>query len=364
MHSIVFLKKGEFCGWPANNGIWIWGNEILVGFIQALHKKKRGHTYEKDTARRKFARSLDGGITWSIEDACLHGIRGKAFNHNIPENVAKSPGVCSGGISFANLNFALTFSRENNSTGPSHFYYTGNRGKQWQGPFIFPDLGNRGIAARTDYIVEDDHSMMVFLTACKSDRKEGCVICARTEDGGRSWHEIAQIGPEFEEELSYSIMPSSVCLSDSHMLVIVRTRINNFYGLNVYISRDRGSSWEDIPVPELGNLPGQRGEPIHNPPSLIKLYDGRLCLSYGVRTEPARMCIRFSSDMGLTWGDEIIVRGGDGAEWDMGYPRMVQRPDGMVILIYYYNNAMLGKFPFRYIASTIFDPSSISGNKK
>jgi hypothetical protein len=29
---IVYKEAGRFCGWPANNGGWNWGDEILVGF--------------------------------------------------------------------------------------------------------------------------------------------------------------------------------------------------------------------------------------------------------------------------------------------------------------------------------------------
>ena len=33
-HGIVFHQDGKYGGWPANNGIWIWDNEILVGFVE------------------------------------------------------------------------------------------------------------------------------------------------------------------------------------------------------------------------------------------------------------------------------------------------------------------------------------------
>ena len=29
---VVYQKDGRFGGWPANHGIWSWGNEIVVGF--------------------------------------------------------------------------------------------------------------------------------------------------------------------------------------------------------------------------------------------------------------------------------------------------------------------------------------------
>ena len=33
-HSIAAIEEGRFHGWPANNGVWQWGDEILVGFTQ------------------------------------------------------------------------------------------------------------------------------------------------------------------------------------------------------------------------------------------------------------------------------------------------------------------------------------------
>lgn len=52
-----------------------------------------------------------------------------------------------------------------------------------------------------------------------------------------------------------------------------------------------------------------------------------------------------------------MLRGGDGANSDTGYPRMIQRPDGKLLMIYYWNNALVeGGELYRYIAYTLFDP--------
>jgi len=32
-HVTVYAEPNKFAGWPANNGMWAWGNEILVGFM-------------------------------------------------------------------------------------------------------------------------------------------------------------------------------------------------------------------------------------------------------------------------------------------------------------------------------------------
>jgi hypothetical protein len=41
-HGIVYNEPGRFAGWPANNGIWSWDDEIVVGFTLGYHKDKEG----------------------------------------------------------------------------------------------------------------------------------------------------------------------------------------------------------------------------------------------------------------------------------------------------------------------------------
>ena len=39
-HVIVYRAEGRFAGWPANHGIWSWGDEILVGFSRGTYKDR------------------------------------------------------------------------------------------------------------------------------------------------------------------------------------------------------------------------------------------------------------------------------------------------------------------------------------
>jgi hypothetical protein len=89
-----------------------------------------------------------------------------------------------------------------------------------------------------------------------------------------------------------------------------------------------------------------------NPPSLIRLADGRLCLTYGYRAVPFGIRARLSGDGGKTWNQEIVLRD-DGGGRDVGYPRSVQRPDGKVVTVYYFHDTLKGE---RYIAATIWGP--------
>ncbi len=351
-HGIIYYKDGGYAGWPANNGIWSWGNEILVGFVAAPHKDiKNGHTYDKTFAKNKYARSIDGGQNWVLEDAFEHGQTAAGYDNTSIEDGAIAPKSLNKEISdFTDPNFIITFQRHNNNNGPSHFYYSNNKGIKWEGPYSFPDLGTDGVATRTDYIVEGKKELSAFLTVAKSNKKEGRVVLSRTKDGGVSWEIVSWIGPEPEK---FDIMSSSLRLSPTELITVFRTRTGDGQDLlTSHLSEDNGKTWEKLKDPVADT--GHGG----SPPALVKLRDGRLALGYIYRSDyGSRVNVRFSSDNGRSWGDEIVLRGGDGANRDVGYPRMVQRKDGKLVLIYYWNNSLQeGAKPYRYIASTIFDP--------
>lgn len=352
-HGIVHYQEGRFAGWPANHGIWSWDNEILVGFIEADYLERPGlHTYDSSTARCKYARSTDGGLTWTIEDAYERGQTAWGADHNLGEDEAEAPVQLTEGIpDFTNPDFIMTFLRHNNNDGPSHFFYSNDRGQQWEGPYTFPDMETDGVATRTSYVIDGKQELGAFLTVAKSNRREGRVVYARTEDGAVTWEIVSWIGPE---PGGFDIMPSSLRLSPTELITVIRTRTADRLDLlTAYVSEDDGKTWNRLrdPVADTG-----RGG---SPPALVQLDDGRLALGYIYRSEHgSRVNVRFSSDNGRTWSDEIMLRGGDGANRDTGYPRMVQRPDGKLVMIYYWNNALVeGGPPYRYIAYTMFDPA-------
>lgn len=353
-HGTVFSEDGKYGGWPANHGIWSWGNELLVGFVEAPYNETAPgmHTYDIKSSGNKYARSLDGGVTWTITDAFDIGQKAWGHDNNIaPEKAVKPTPLTAPIPDFTASGFALTFLRHSNHNGPSHYYYSNNKGKSWEGAFIFPDLGTPGIANRTDYIVDGKQSLSVFITVAKSNKKEGRVALVRTEDGGLNWKLVSYITPEHEV---FDIMPSSLRLSKSELLTTIRTRTkdgSNF--ISGYKSTDNGKTWTRLknPAPDTG-----RGG---SPPALAQLKDGRLALGYINRSDyGSRVHVRFSDDNGETWGDEVTLRSGDGANRDSGYPRLTQRADGKLVMVYYWNNVLLKKAkPYRYIASTIFDPN-------
>jgi hypothetical protein len=75
-------------------------------------------------------------------------------------------------------------------------------------------------------------------------------------------------------------------------------------------------------------------------------------ITYGYRLAPYGIRARISGDQGKSWGNEIILRD-DGGSWDLGYTRTVQRTDGKLVTVYYFNTASSAE---RFIGATIWQP--------
>jgi len=340
---VVYREHDRYAAWPANHGIWSWGNEIVVGFESGYFKEqKERHSIDWDRpAEHLLARSVDDGETWTVErHPDLRPPDGMKVAGVPTEPGGKQPVDCPGGIDFLQPGFALTARMSEADAGPSRFYYSMDRGKSWLGSYNIPNFGFKGTAARTDYIVYGKHDLALFITVPKSNDKEGRVAVVRTTDGAKTWHVVSYIGPEPAGD-DYAIMPSSVVLSPSTVL----TAIRHPHWIELWRSDDTLKTWHFVsrPAPDL---------PRGNPPSMVRLRDGRIVITYGYRGAPYQIRARVSSDNGQTWGPEIILRSNAGA-WDLGYSRSVQRPDGKIVTIYYWSDAHDQE---RYIAATIWDP--------
>src|SRR5262249_32627414 len=140
----VYSEPGRYGGWPANHGIWSWGNEIVVGFTDATFAvQPDGEVVDgKALFYDRQARSTNGGPTWTVEPrrTLVPSLPGgpKAVSLTEP-------------IDFRAPNLAIQFRFGDHNRGPSWFYVSTDRGRTWKGAYMLPDFGQRGIAARTDY---------------------------------------------------------------------------------------------------------------------------------------------------------------------------------------------------------------------
>jgi hypothetical protein len=361
-HLTVYREAGRYAGWPANYGIWIWGDEIVVGFtVGAFKASPQGHARDKSQPFATMqARSHDGGATWAVEPLTCPAPGGRALSADehmdaglrVAEVLAGEVNPvrpCPGGIDFSQPELALMCARSGLSAGArSWFYASTDRCHTWAGPWALPLFGQTGLAARTDVIPLNAQECLFWLTAAKPDGHEGRVFCARAEEGGARWRFLSWVTPE---PVGYTIMPASVALSPTHLLTAVRCYAGRESAdqrcwIDLYASTDGGQHWSWLaqPAPDTG-----RGG---NPPTLTRLRDGRLCLVYGYRAAPFGLRATLSADEGRAWSAPRILRA-DGGCPDLGYPRTVQRQDGALVTAYYYNDALDGD---RYIAATIWEP--------
>ena len=353
-HVKVYYEKGRFGGFPANHGIWCWGDEILVGYSRGYDKDlgaTRHHIDREKPEEHWLARSLDGGVTWTQEYPAAQGhlvARGDALHGTETPGLAIPPlDDLKEPMNFADPNFTMTLRMESAASGTSRLEYSYDRGRTWHGPYRLPNFGAPGTAARTDYVVNGPHDAFIFITVAKRDKEEGRPVCARTTDGGVTWKLVSAIGPEPN---GFAIMPSTVRISDTELFTTIRRRDGTFRWTAAWRSVDNGTTWtqEANPVDYLGE---------GNPPMLNKLRDGRLCLTYGFRAFPYSIRARLSTDNGKTWGPQIVLRD-DGADRDIGYVRSVQRADSKMVTVYYIDDEATGQE--RYIGATIWDPDKTS----
>lgn len=335
----VYAEPGRFGGWPANHGIWSWGEEIACGFGAAYFLKTDPERHQRDRSRPEvpaIARSTDAGETWRIE-----------FPKSLlmPAESGRKPAELAEPMSFTAPGFALKLRTDGARNWNSLFWYSMDRARTWSGPFEFPNLGTNGFAARTCYLALGAREALVFLTAAKQNGREGRTACVHTADGGVTWRLRGWIG---EEPPGFRIMPAAVRLPGGRILCAARVKLDDTRDwIDLFASDDEGRSWRELgrPVPSTGGKSG-------NPPSLMRLPDGRLTLTWGDRSEPYTIRAAHSDDEGRTWSQAKILRT-DGGAWDLGYTRDALRPDGKMVTLYYWSPAL---FAEREIQATIWDP--------
>jgi Neuraminidase (sialidase) len=154
---------------------------------------------------------------------------------------------------------------------------------------------------------------------------------------------------------------SGVKMTESHFIAALRRKINKKIGsvrtlnwIDVYESKDTGKTWNFLSKVADTDVPNSEFN--GNPPSMVKLRDGRLCVTYGFRGKPPVMCAKLSGDNGKTWSNPVILRTG-ARNWDIGYSRTLQRADGKVITVFYFATP---EHRNQYIEAAIWDPSQVA----
>ena len=147
---------------------------------------------------------------------------------------------------------------------------------------------------------------------------KGSAYLLYSRDDGRTWGDGVVLGPDDYNETSV------LRLRADRWLAASRT-----YGdghLDLFVSQDEGRTWKNA---------GPLTLPSQHPAHLMRLADGRILLTYGIREKGHQgVGRRLSDDEGKTWKAPTrivnLVESTDG-----GYPSTIQLPDGTLVTAYY-----------------------------
>lgn len=170
------------------------------------------------------------------------------------------------------------------------------------------------------------------------DSQRGAIVAAESPDQGDTWSVIGRVPayPEYEGDApgGYAYLTEAHVVEPEPGRLVAMARHEEMPRepnrdrcyLWQFDSEDGGHTWTE-----------PRRTPIWGkPPHLIRLSDGRLLATYGIRREPFGQRACLSHDGGKTWDydNEIVIRD-NAPNGDLGYPASVQLADGKILTVYY-----------------------------
>lgn len=155
---------------------------------------------------------------------------------------------------------------------------------------------------------------------CATCYSSGKVWLVKSLDDGQTWTERFLIAEKRNET-------DILCIDGSEWIAVARSAVG--LGMAIFRSKDDGASWSAEGSVTLSN---------QHPGHLLRLQDGRILLSFGIRNVDLHgVGVRLSSDDGRTWSNPRLLVQVD-RHADCGYPSSAQLADGTVVTAWYASN--------------------------
>ena len=232
-----------------------------------------------------------------------------------------------------------------------------DHGRSWSTPEIISVQGDTLWCSR-DAIVELEDGSWVLPAYKSSAVQAERAYLLKSFDQGKNWDSVLLADDingysSIFKGVSYNEV-SVLNLGRGKLLAMVRSDSSYKSETDQYMAiggtGELTQSWSDNAGFSWSNVEktGMFGQPAH----LLKLNNGKLLCTFGYRKAPygIRACI--SHDEGKTWdiNNTIVIKEG-ALFWDMGYPASVQKEDGKIVTVYYWNN----EDKTRYIETAIWE---------
>jgi len=304
----------------AVDNVCAWPNLTLMpdGSITALIFNKPSHGQEEGNA--VCYASVDGGRSWQYRGVPAPNDPG-TNRMNLAAGLSNDGSLVTIVSGWGGKDFREYIL-------PNEVCRSVDGGKTWtrDGIFNLPE-GEPGLIPFGD-IVRLGGKTLAAAAYGYIDRKSKPAYLLFSYDDGYTWGDAVPMGTfgdgpgnynEYNEVAPLRIRPT-------RWLAAVRTLRSD---LQLIVSGDEGKTWK---IPENlsnGGLTKRSEHPAH----LLRLQDGRILLTYGMRWGVHGTGARVSGDEGKTWGAPMVVfyyGGGDG-----GYPSSVELEDGTIVTAYY-----------------------------
>lgn len=368
-HVVVGGGKNLVCHWPRQGGIWHWGNEVLVAYIESpceyKDPKEVGHGLEGIWERGyvRLRRSLDGGLTWidagkvfdnslAVEKQreLLHlndyssdrnrahiGPKRDKIDINSPDSILIM-GRAWCGLERKSADGTIVRDKV------TYCFRSPDRGRHWEPvpSIIWPNHTDSLFELANNYLKMVDGKLISWVVGAGVEGAICSRVCSpqlyASEDQGITW--------DFWSDIYYD-PTGHLGASYPHIVVLPSGRWLCFLGCwhepagprdilwtSLCYSDDEGLNWSEP----------KRIQPWSVSPFPILLADGRLVVIYMRRDpDPTGLYAIVSEDEGLHWSkpicimDDTISSGPRGCI-DGGYPVAVQMDDGQVFTAYYWQH--------------------------
>ena len=361
-HFTVAGGQNLQCFWPGYGGLWQWGDELLVAFVESpcayRHPQEAARDLNGAWKRGyvRLRRSLDGGLTWADDGKAfdnslsfekqrqilgLDEYRGHALPAREPMDHMSRDTLQLMGRAWCGDEIPGTRMRHS----MAYCIRSADRGHRWESApgIVLPHHTTSVIPYANNTLRCADGSMIAWLGAADGSECTGQRVAYygpalyRSEDGGASWHFSAEIACDPARRIAYA-SPRILPLPSGRWLCFM----NAWFMAAPTPLRWPALCWSD----DLGlNWSAPRCIAAWSwSPYPLRLSDGRLVmLSVRCAPNPVGLFCIVSSDDGASWSRPILLRtatlfAGSQGTVDLGCPVAVERSPGSILVLYDWQN--------------------------